>query len=411
MNHLFVSLLNPFSGQHKGDYKLLKQRSLMLQNHGHIVATTYFKINTFTLSASVHKLPLLPNQSNIIIVNIPLFAFLSSLPLIIIRHIIERKSIQTLLSRVLSHLSQDLLDSLFHGFDSIHFFHIRTNYFYLSSRTTHQAIYELIDSYALNLSRRSVLATSNIFRLLYKYESDAIQSDEYQIINHPKQPTVIFVSHLDAEHYSLGSVRSPLSIPLYTPIHAYRSSRYSPGLPIKVGFFGNLNYHPNIYAVKSLLELGRLNLSLTSPLPIRFFIGGRFPSRQLKHELLSSSSDFSLTSPIPSIPDFLDEIDVCIFFMRAGSGMQSKLLEAASNSCPMITTQQPYDAIFTNHRHNTASRAALVAYDISQVYQYLFNIYTGGILLDELTSSAHSFIQDHYSADAVTKLYLSSLPQ
>jgi len=310
-------------------------------------------------------------------------------------------------SRVYSLLTQNVLDKFYKSFDSVHFFHVRSAYFFLHSQHIPNPFYELIDSYALNLSRRLLLSTSTLTRLLFKYEASSIENEEYSIINHQASPTVVFVSHLDVEHYASRAQRPPVSIPLYTNLFDYKEPIYTPGSPINIGFFGNLNYHPNIYAVRSLIELSTYNESLVHPLPLRFHVGGRFLPSNLRQHL--AKTNFNVVSPIPSIPDFLDQIDVCIFFMRAGSGMQSKLLEAASNSCLLITSQQPYDAIFNNPYYQTNKQAGLVASSIADIHRYLSDIYIGSISPSEIVKTAYSYIHQYYSAHAVSLQYLKAL--
>lgn len=406
MNILFVSILNPYSSSHKGDFKLLNQRASLLQNSGYNITLVYFRLS-LCLVPYTQNLPPLGNQLNLLSINIPILPFILRILFTIPRHLLSRKPIQTLLSRVYSQLSQSLLDQLYSDYESVHFFHVRSCYFFCNSNSVPNPNYELIDSYALNLSRRLLLSSSPLSRLLYKYEAKAIESEEYRIIKHKLSPRVFFVSHLDARHYTVSSQRLPAAVPLYTQIYSYNPPSYSAGSTINVGFFGNLNYHPNIYAVKSLIDLSNYNLSLDDPLPLRFHVGGRFLPSNLRRLLVKTS--FDVTSPIPSIPVFLEQIDICIFFMQAGSGMQSKLLEAASNSCPIITTQQPYEAIFGNPDQLPSEQAALVAPNLLSVHNLLHDIYTGSLSICDLARNAHLYIQQYYSPDAVASHYLSTI--
>lgn len=408
MKFLFVSLLSPYSSKHKGDFKLLQQRANYLLKDSNQVTLTYFRIDPFRFRSSSSPLRSLDNNLNIISINVPLLPVIICLFFLSPYHLATRKPIQTLLSRVYSFLSQGLLDTLYKSYESVHFFHVRCSYLFRHSTHIPKPLYELIDSYALNLSRRQLLSSNPFTSLLYNYEASAIEAEEYEIINHSLAPKVLFVSHLDAQYYRTRSERLPDSVPLYTQYHTYKHSCYSPGSPIHIGFFGNLNYHPNIYAVQSLIELSNYNHSLDHPLPLNFHVGGRFLPRQLRLQLATTS--FTVTSPIISIPEYLDHIDVCIFYMRAGSGMQSKLLEAASNSCLIITSQQPYEAIFSNPNQPLTCQPALVASNIIEVHRHLRNIYTGSTIIDPITKCAHSHIVNNYSLESVAAMYLNLLP-
>ena len=408
MNFLFVSLLNPRSSSHKGDFKLLHQRATVLLNSGHSVTLTFFKPSFLCFSPSIqYSQKALDPNINILTINLPIISLFVGFLLLTPIHFAERKPIQTLLSRVYSLLSQSLLDNLYKSYYSVHFFHVRSSYFFRHSNSVPHPVYELIDSYALNLSRRVLLASSSLSRLLYYYEAAAIEAEEYNIINHNPAAQVLFVSHLDAQHYTTEPDRSPISIPLYTQLYNFKQPLYSPGRPLNLGFFGNLNYHPNVYAVRSLIDLSTYNQSLVNPLPLRFHVGGRFLPTHLRRELANTS--FNVISPIPSITEFLHQIDVCIFFMRAGSGMQSKLLEAASNSCVIITSQQPFDAIFSNPTHRSIGQAGFVASDITEVHSHLRAIFTGTIPLSPIAANAYSYIREYYSLTAVSRQYLKSL--
>lgn len=106
---------------------------------------------------------------------------------------------------------------------------------------------------------------------------------------------------------------------------------------ITVGFIGNMAYEPNDLAAQALcseyLPVFRRKLSAFA---FRTKIVGRSPTP----ELLRCRSDVvEVTGAVDEIWTHLEDIDVFVFPMKTGAGMQNKILEAMRSKRPVVASR------------------------------------------------------------------------
>lgn len=100
-------------------------------------------------------------------------------------------------------------------------------------------------------------------------------------------------------------------------------------------FSGRMRYFPNadaaIYFAAQVFPLIRQQIA-----EARLILVGADPPRRIRR--LSKMPCIEVTGYVPNLQDFLSRASVAVAPMRAGSGMQFKILEAMANGVPVVTT-------------------------------------------------------------------------
>jgi len=101
-----------------------------------------------------------------------------------------------------------------------------------------------------------------------------------------------------------------------------------------IGFLGNMGYAPNILGAKNLHD------NIFKPLKARFprlrlKIIGRNPAPEI---LALKAPDVEITGTVEDIWEHIYSVDVFVFPMTAGAGLQNKILEAMVAGKPVVTT-------------------------------------------------------------------------
>ncbi|NNF38475.1 MAG: glycosyltransferase [Gemmatimonadetes bacterium] len=106
------------------------------------------------------------------------------------------------------------------------------------------------------------------------------------------------------------------------------------GGPPTLGFLGNMAYAPNELAALRLHE--RVFLPMRERVPeLRLKIIGRDPGPELRR---LASSSVEVTGEVDSIWTHLAGVDVMVFPMETGGGLQNKLLESLAADCCVVVT-------------------------------------------------------------------------
>lgn len=108
---------------------------------------------------------------------------------------------------------------------------------------------------------------------------------------------------------------------------------------LRLVFSGNLNYAPNVEAVKWLARLKK-KLDCFDDTKFEIFIVGRNSSKSL--EKFCNFNALRFVGEVDNVPKYLMSCDVALAPMFSGSGMQIKILEAMSVGIPVVTTPLGY---------------------------------------------------------------------
>lgn len=108
----------------------------------------------------------------------------------------------------------------------------------------------------------------------------------------------------------------------------------NPDRPPTIGFLGNMSYGPNIRAALRLHN--KVYRPLKAEIPdLRLHIIGRLPAPEIE---ALASDHVEVTGAVPSIWPALAEVDVMVFPMETGGGLQNKVLEAIAGGCAVVVT-------------------------------------------------------------------------
>ncbi|EFB4555924.1 glycosyltransferase, partial [Escherichia coli] len=108
---------------------------------------------------------------------------------------------------------------------------------------------------------------------------------------------------------------------------------------VNLSFWGNMSYYPNVRAAQYLadifrqLEVGKYKLHI---------IGAK-PSKKVRD--LGNGDNIIVHGFIDDLPNFLANMDLAVFPIFDGSGLQNKVLEAFALEIPVITTNVVLDSI------------------------------------------------------------------
>jgi glycosyltransferase involved in cell wall biosynthesis len=122
----------------------------------------------------------------------------------------------------------------------------------------------------------------------------------------------------------------PNAIPLVE-----RPRRRAPGGPPALIFTGNLEYHPNVEAVRWFRSRVWPLLRARAP-ALEWRLAGVNPSGV--ERLVAADARIRLVGPFEHAAATLAQADVAIVPVRSGSGTRFKILEAWAAACPVVST-------------------------------------------------------------------------
>lgn len=112
--------------------------------------------------------------------------------------------------------------------------------------------------------------------------------------------------------------------------------------PARVLFTGNLGYFPNVDAVRWLVGDIFPRVRSARPEAELRLVGAR-PARAV--QALAGAPGVSLAGDVPAMPPELGAATVAVVPMRAGSGLQNKVLEAMAVGTPVVATPRAIAAL------------------------------------------------------------------
>jgi glycosyltransferase involved in cell wall biosynthesis len=148
---------------------------------------------------------------------------------------------------------------------------------------------------------------------------------------------VVYITELDSIESGRRQDRAPVVIPNGLLLdETIESQNQPPALsgPPALGFLGHMGYEPNIAAVKFLHDrIFRVLKKRHSDL--RLIIIGRAPAPSVR-EL--AGDDVIVTGSVQSIWPYVRSVEIFVFPMTMGAGLQNKILEAMAAGRPVVTT-------------------------------------------------------------------------
>ena len=217
-------------------------------------------------------------------------------------------------------------------------------------------VLDLCDSLALNLSRRAELDCTPK-RFLVKLEEKRVRRYEVEIMKAFDSGTV--VAHFDRDYLlnqdnSLNLSVVPMGVDLkyFQPLKVNNDSNgadvtekqnmtltvqedFADDRSKNLLFTGTMNYFPNsdavIYFCNNVFPLIQKRYPDAT-----FYIVGNHPTEQIRR--LSDQRGVVVTGYVPDIRPYFEKASVFVAPLRAGSGIQTKNLEAMAMGIPIVTT-------------------------------------------------------------------------
>jgi sugar transferase (PEP-CTERM/EpsH1 system associated) len=214
------------------------------------------------------------------------------------------------------------------GFDVVHAQLVRTAP-YLPPAGGPPVVLDLIDALSVNLARRAVQERGPLGPIA-AIEARRLAACERTLIARSARTLVVSALERDA----LGGGDRVVVVPNGVDRDAFPFDD-GPRPPASLLFFGNLGYFPNVDAAVWLARDIYPRVREAVP-AARLRLAGARPPRAVRG--LGRLPGLSLAADVPDMAPEIAAATVAVVPMRAGSGLQNKVLEAMAVGTPVVAT-------------------------------------------------------------------------
>ena len=196
-------------------------------------------------------------------------------------------------------------------------------------------VVDLIDALSANFERRA-RHEHGPFAFVSGFEARRLARFESALLGRVHAGLVVS----DAERAAIGGANVCV-VPNGVDVDefAYRENGRPPA---RILFAGNLGYFPNVDAVRWLVGDIFPRVRTARPEAELRLVGAR-PARGV--QALARTPGVSLAADVPAMPPELGAATVAVVPMRAGSGLQNKVLEAMAVGTPVVATPRAVAAL------------------------------------------------------------------
>ena len=261
-------------------------------------------------------------------------------------------------------------------------------------------VLDLCDSLALNLNRRAKL-DSIPKRFLVKLEAKRVQRYEIDIMKAFDCGTV--VAHFDRDYLlkqdnSLNLSIVPMGVDLGYFRPSVKKNTQSSVAPTAASsplllFTGTMNYFPNSDAVAYFCNEIFPRVRERHP-KARFYIVGNHPSEQVRR--LEAQDGVVVTGYVPDVRPYFEEASVFVAPLRAGSGIQTKNLEAMAMGVPIVTTSVGAMGLKAD-----VGKELLVADTPLAFAEQVIHLLENKYLRENIAQTARTRVETEYSWEAI----------
>ena len=266
-------------------------------------------------------------------------------------------------------------------------------------------VLDLCDSLALNLSRRAELESTPWLgkikldctpkRFLVKLEEKRVRRYEVNIMKAFDCGTV--VARFDRDYLlkqddSLNLSIVPMGVDLdyFQPVLEIHAR--SPSAPMLL-FTGTMNYFPNADAASYFCNEIFPRVRASHP-KAQFYIVGNHPSKQVKR--LEMQEGVVVTGYVPDVRPYFEKASVFVASLRAGSGIQTKNLEAMAMGVPVVTT-----SVGAMGLEADIGKELLVADTPTAFAEQVIHLLNNAPLRETLARTARTRVETSYSWEAI----------
>ena len=262
-------------------------------------------------------------------------------------------------------------------------------------------VLDLCDSLALNLSRRAELESNPWLakikldctpkRFLVKLEEKRVRRYEVNIMKAFDCGTV--VARFDQDYLLQQDNSLNLSIvPMGVDLEYFQPNPTTQLAPVML-FTGTMNYFPNsdaaIYFCNEIFPCIR-----ESHPDAQFYIVGNHPSDQVKR--LETQEGVVVTGYVPDVRPYFEKASVFVAPLRAGSGIQTKNLEAMAMGVPVVTT-----SVGAMGLEADIGTELLVADTPADFAKHVVNLLNNTHLRETLVQTGRTRVETSYSWEAI----------
>lgn len=204
---------------------------------------------------------------------------------------------------------------------------------YVTDARVPAKVLDLCDSLALNLSRRANFDCIPK-RFLVKLEEKRVRRYEVDIMKAFDCGTV--VANFDRDYLLKQEENLNLSVvPMGVDLAYFSQTAARERAPANLLFTGTMNYFPNADAVLYFSREIFPRIRKRYP-QATFTIVGREPTEQVQR--LAAQEGIVVTGAVPDVRPYFEKASLFVAPLRAGSGIQTKNLEAMAMGVPVVTT-------------------------------------------------------------------------
>ena len=262
-------------------------------------------------------------------------------------------------------------------------------------------VLDLCDSLALNLSRRAELESNPWLakikldctpkRFLVKLEENRVRRYEVDIMKAFDCGTV--VARFDRDYLLKQDNSLNLSIvPMGVDLGYFQPKSTAQPSPMLL-FTGTMNYFPNADAAIYFCNEIFPRIREQNP-NAEFYIVGNHPSDPVKR--LEAQDGVVVTGYVPDVRPYFEKASVFVAPLRAGSGIQTKNLEAMAMGVPVVTT--PVGAMGLEA---DIGKELLVADTPTAFAENVVHLLNDEHLRERLARTARTRVETNYSWEAI----------
>ena len=241
-------------------------------------------------------------------------------------------------------------------------------------------------SMQLNYRRIASFERNPFYRLVFNYEAARLATFEPKIASSFDHALVIS----DVDREAIGSdndarfFECPHGVSLdHSPVQPTQRE------PNSVVFSGNMNYRPNVDAALFLVREIFPSIRQKIPDAILYIVGAN-PTHDVQE--LGETEGVVVTGEVESVYTWLRRATVGVNPLRAGAGLQNKVLEGMACGLPMVITSVANEGIKA-----IPGTHMLVADSVSAFADSVINLLVNRESRHTLGESARQFIEQNWS--------------